>query len=192
MHPPPETKAIEDQVEALRQQPDDPQAILALAQCLETLGREHLPEADRLCAELIERFPDSALVRPAEEARTRIAQASLRCFDHGEMRMEVVQYIAGALRAFERLGPRRREEIALEIALLSQGGLDLIDPAPKYALRTLPGRYCGLHLLAIMYAAFREIDATLDTGADFLREYEMAQTMVKQRSPGPPDQVPPT
>ena len=179
MQSPAESKAIEDRIATLRRRPDDPQAILALAQCLETLGREHLPEADRLCVELIARFPDSPLVRQAEEARTRIAQASLRCFDHGEMRMEVVQYIAGALRAFDTLGARRREEIALEIALLSQGGLDLIDPAPKYALRTLPGRYCGLHLLAIMYAAFRQIDATIDTGADFLREYEMARAMGK-------------
>jgi len=179
MHSPAESKAIENQIAALRQRPGDPHAILALAQCLETLGREHLPEADRLCVDLIERFPDSPVVRQAEEARTRIAQASLRCFDHGEMRMEVVQYIAGALREFARLGPRRREEIALEIALLGQGGLDIVDPAPKYALRTLPGSYCGLHLLAIMYAAFRQIDATLDTGADFLREYEMAQAVAK-------------
>jgi hypothetical protein len=175
MSPAPETKAIQQRIEVLRRQRDDPQAILELVQCLETLGREQLAEADRLCTDLIVRFPDSPLARQAEEARTRIAQASLRCFDHGETRAEVVQYIAGALGEFERLGPRRREEIALEIALLSQQGLDIADPMPKYSLRTLPGRYCGLNLLAILYAAFRQIDPTLDTGADFLREYEMAR-----------------
>jgi len=174
-----QTNTIHEQIEALRKQPDDPQSILALVQCLETLGREHLPEADRLCAELIARFPHSPLVRVAEEARTRIAQASLRCFDHGEIRTDVVQYITDALDRFEMLGPRRQEEIALEIAQLSQRGLDIIDPAQKYSLKTLPGNYCGLHLLAIMYAAFRTIDPTIDIGADFLREYEEARLSAK-------------
>jgi len=175
----PELNAIHERIEALRQRRDDPQAILDLVLCLERLGREHLPEADRLCGDLIARFPASPLKRQVEEARTRIAQASIRCVDHGDPRVEVVRYIAGALREFERHGPRRREEIALEIALLSQQGLDIADPAHKYSLRTLPGRYCGLSLLAIMYAAFRQIDPAIDTGADFLREYEMAQVLPK-------------
>lgn len=149
--------------------------MLELAQCLETLGREHLPQADRLCAELIARFPDSPLAPAAEAARTRIAQVSIRCLDHGELRMEVVPVMAEALAQFERLGARRREEIALELALLSQQGLDIADPAPKYRLKTLPGAYSGLNLLAIMYAAFRQIDPAIDIGADFLREYELAQ-----------------
>jgi hypothetical protein len=169
----------EDRIASLRQRSDDPGAILELALCLEQLGRERLPEADRLCAGLIERFPDSPLARRAEEARTRIAQAILRCHDHGDIRLEVVDYIAGALRSFEQIGSRRREEVALEIALLGQHGLDLADPTPKYSLKTLPGRYCGLHLLAILYAAFRQIDPTMDTGADFLREYEMALAQAK-------------
>jgi hypothetical protein len=176
---PEETKSIEDQIEALRQQPDDPQALLQLVQCLESLGREHLPEADRLCVDLITRFAHSPLVRRAEEARTRIAQASVRCADHGALRMDVVQYIAGALAEFEKLGPRRLEEIALEIAKLGDPGLDISDPSPKYTLKTLPGHYSGLHLLAILYAAFRQIDPTIDIGADFLREYEMAQGAAK-------------
>ncbi len=179
MTPPVETKTIQRRIETLRKQPDDPQAILDLAQCLETLGREHLPEADRLCADLIARFPQSPLARRAEEARTRIAQASVRCVDHGALRLDVVQYIAGALARFEKLGPRRLEEVALEIAKLGDPGLDIGDPTPKYTLKTLPGSYSGLHLLAILYAAFRQIDPTIDIGADFLREYEMAQVSAK-------------
>lgn len=169
------TTAILERIETLRRQPDDPRAILELALCLETLGGEHLPEADRLCADLLARFPASPLQHQAGQARTRIAQASIRCVDHGQPRREVLRYIADALAAFDALGPRRREEIALEIALLGQQGLDIADPAPKYTLKTLPGCYSGLHLLAIMYAAFRQIDPAIDIGADFLREYEMAR-----------------
>lgn len=165
--------------EALHQLPDDPQAIYGLAQCLEALGADRQPEADRLYVDLIERFPASPLADRAKEARTRLAQASLRGAVKGGVRMDVVMYIAGALDKFRELGPRRRQEIAFEIALLGQRGLDVNDPAQKYSLKTLPGQFSGLHLLAIMYAAFRQIDPTLDSGADFAREYEMAQTFAK-------------
>lgn len=165
--------------EALHQLPDDPQAIFGLAQCLEAHGPERLPEADRLYVDLIERFPASPLAEAARQARTRIAQANLRDAVGGGMRMDVVMYIADALEKFKAVGPRKRQEIALEIALLGQRGLDINDPSPRYSLKTLPGSFSGLHLLAIMYAAFRQIDPTLDSGADFSREYEAAQAFAK-------------
>lgn len=40
-----------------------------------------------------------------------------------------------------------------------------------------PGRFSGLHLLAIMYTAFRQIDPSMDTGVDFAAEYEAAMKM---------------
>src|SRR5947208_951438 len=82
-------------------------------------------------------------------------------------RSDVMMYIAGALDTFEMVGSRKRQEIALEIALKGQRGLDINDPAQKYTLRTLPGNYSGLHLLAIMYAAFQQIDPAANVGADF-------------------------
>jgi len=47
----------------------------------------------------------------------------------------------------------------------------------KYTLKALPGKFSGLHLLAIMYTAFRQIDPTMDTGADFSPEYQPALEM---------------
>lgn len=174
--PPAQPRSTAGTVGDLPQQRDERQAILDRALSLETLGREHWPAADRLFADLVDRHPGTPQARAAEAARTRLAQANLRCFEHGDLRPEVVGYIAAALRDFARLGAPRRDEIALEIALLGRdGGLDLADPAPKYSLRSMPGRFCGLQLLAIMYAAFRQIDPTIDVGADFLREYELAR-----------------
>lgn len=170
---------VQQRIDALRRRPDDPVAILELVRQLETLGRERLPQADGLCADLIARFPDSPQAAQAEEARTRIAQLSLRCVDHGAVRSDVVRYIADALAQFDALGQRRCEQIALEIARLSEQGLDIVSPEQKYTLQALPGRYSGLHLLAILYTAFRRIDPTLDIGADFLREYELAQASLK-------------
>jgi hypothetical protein len=62
----------------------------------------------------------------------------------------------------------------LEVALLGQRGLDINDPEQKYELRTLPGKYSGLHLLALMYTAFKQSDPTMNSGADFDAAYKMA------------------
>jgi hypothetical protein len=38
-----------------------------------------------------------------------------------------------------------------------------------------------LHLLAIMYAAFQQIDPSADLGADFSKEYAVAKKAAKGR-----------
>ena len=81
--------------------------------------------------------------------------------------------IAGALETFKKLGVRKRQEIAM----LGRSGVDINDPDDKYTLKALPGKFSGLHLLAIMYTAFRQIDPTMDTGADFSAEYQAALEM---------------
>jgi hypothetical protein len=63
--------------------------------------------------------------------------------------------------------------------LLGRNGLDINDPTEKYSLRALPDKFSGLHLLAIMDTAFRQIDPTMDTGADFSAEYRAAMEMQK-------------
>ena len=50
----------------------------------------------------------------------------------------------------------------------------------KYTLKALPGKFSGLHLLATMYTAYRQIDPTMDTGADFGAEYTAALNLQKQ------------
>jgi hypothetical protein len=53
--------------------------------------------------------------------------------------MDAVLYITNALKMFAKEGPQRRQQIALEIALKGESGLDINDPEPKYTLKTLPG-----------------------------------------------------
>lgn len=158
--------------EALHQLPDDSLAMFGLAHALEKLDDKN--EADRIYRTLIDRFPAAQVAEMAREARTRIAQENLRSNAPGGFRPDVMMYIAGALDTFDNLGPKKRQEVAFEIALLGQRGLDINDPEQKYTLRTLPGKYSGLHLLALMYTAFKQIDPTMNSGADFDVEYKMA------------------
>ena len=67
----------------------------------------------------------------------------------------------------------------LNFAMLGRSGFEINDPEAKYKLKSLPSNFSGLHLLAIMYTAFRQIDPTMDTGADFSAEYQAALQMQK-------------
>lgn len=85
-----------------------------------------------------------------------------------------MMYITGAIETFERLGDAKRREIGFEVAMLGNSGLEINDPAQKYQLKSLPGDFSGLHLVAIMYTAFRQMDPSLNAGIDFSKEYEAA------------------
>jgi tetratricopeptide (TPR) repeat protein len=155
--------------------PDDPQSIFGLATALEGVGTDEADEeADALYERFIEEHPTAPMVGQAEKSRTAFGNKRLKSGSVGGFRPDVMMYIAGALQTFKKLGPTKRHEIAVEIAILGRSGLDINDPTSKYKLKTLPGQFTGLHLLALMFTAFRQIDPTMETGADFGAEYEAA------------------
>lgn len=168
-------KALPHLREAYHQLPDDPQAIYGLGHCLTELGE--LAEADELMIQLIERFPASPVAEMARQDRTKIAHKSLRGASPGGMRPDVMMYILGALKTFKEVGAKKRQEITFEIAIKGQSGLDINDPTQKYTLKSLAGKFSGLHLLAIMHTGFKQIDPTMDSEADFDTEYEAAKEL---------------
>jgi hypothetical protein len=119
------------------------------------------------------------MVEQAQKARTAFAHRQVKSNSVGGFRPDVMMYIAGALDTFKKQGTQKRQAIALEIAILGRSGLDINDADEKYSLKSLPGKFSGLHLLAIMYTAFRQIDPTMDTGVDFAAEYKAAVEMKK-------------
>jgi tetratricopeptide (TPR) repeat protein len=160
---------------AMALMPDDPQSIYGLALGLSDLDTaEADSEADALFTRIIKEHSTSPVVEQAEKARTRLAHKNLKQGAVGGLRLDVVAYITDALRTFEKVGPKDMQRIALEIALKGQTGLDINDPAKQYTLKSLPGEFSGLQLLAIMYAAFQKVDPSADVGADFSAEYAVA------------------
>lgn len=144
-------------------------------------GEANLEEADELYLVVIQRFPASPVAEHARQARTRLAQGSMRANVAGGLRPDVMMYIAGALDTFDKVGPKRRQEIALEIALKGQSGLDINDPEAKYTLKSMPGQFSGLQLVSIMYTAFKQIDPKMDAGIDLQREYDAALALGGRR-----------
>ena len=78
-----------------------------------------------------------------------------------------VLHLLDALRRYAALTVEQVREIAFEIGMLGQRGLDYADPEPKYTLQTLPGEtFTGLQLMCLMHAGFKRLAPEHDTGMD--------------------------
>jgi hypothetical protein len=69
------------------------------------------------------------------------------------------------------------QKIGFECAMLGREGFDVNDSREKYQIRSLPGRFSGLHMVCLMYAAFKILNPTADIGFDLAEEYAVAQQM---------------
>jgi tetratricopeptide (TPR) repeat protein len=166
---------------ALKLLPDDPQSIFGLATALESVGTDDADvEADDLYKRFILEHPTSPMVEQAEKSRTAFAHKSMKSRTAGGFRQDVMLYMLDALKTFKKIGAAKRREIAVEIAILGRTGLDINDYESKYKLKSLSGTFSGLHLLSIMYAAFKQIDPKMDTGVDFSAEYRAALDLSKK------------
>jgi hypothetical protein len=76
------------------------------------------------------------------------------------------------------------QKIGFEIALLGTRGLDINDSTKKYTLRSLPGKFSGLHLLCFEYVAFKQIVPGQDIGFDLSAEYGSALSLFENKTGG--------
>lgn len=157
--------------------PDDAGACYGLAQCLDELGGEHQKEADRIYADVLKRFPDHPVAEMAKIAKNKIANAQLHHAVDGNVRMDAVFYMQGAMDDFAKKSKQDIGQLVMEIALLGQKGLQINNPDVRYTLKNLPGDFSGLQLLSIMHAGIRLLDPNADPGTGLDREYALALTM---------------
>lgn len=161
--------------------PEDQQSLLGLAQALEALDRTE--DADTLYVRVIGLGSSTPAGEAAKEARTRLAQATFRKASGEIGRMDAVMYCLGALERFETMSPPQVQQVGFEIALLGMRGLDTGDPTQKYTLKTLPGQFSGLHLVCLMYVAFKSFAPEQDVGFDLAGEYASAQALFRGKRP---------
>lgn len=164
---------------AVELQPDDQQSVYGLGQALEAL--ERLPDADEQYIRCIELDPTSGVANRAKEDRTKLAQRGFRERTAG-VRMDAVMYLLSGLEKFGAMPPQQVQQVGLEIAVLGMRGLDTNDSAQKYTLKSLPGKFSGLHLVCLMFLAFRQIAPQRDIGFDLSREYEAALGMYRAKT----------
>ena len=157
--------------------PNDAGVHLGLAQCLDELGGDYRKEADKVYAEVARRFSDHPVAEIAKKARNKIANAQLHATVDGNVRMDAVFYMQGAMDDFAKKSKQEIGQLVMEIALLGQNGLQINNPDMRYTLKNLPGDFSGLQLISIMHAGIRLLDPKAETGTGLDREYELARAM---------------
>ena len=164
--------------EAARLMPADQRALYGLAYSLQQGDEpEQRTEADALYKQAIALDPQSEIAELARRARSGLAEKSFRAVANTPVRMDAVMYCLGALEKFSAMDNAKVQAVAFEIALLGQRGLDVNNPASRYTLRSLPGDFSGLNLMALMYVGFQQIAPDKDIGFDLTSEFATAEQM---------------
>ena len=94
----------------------------------------------------MELAPGSQLSEKAEQGFNRLTTSNFRK-GGGGINSEAVGYFLQALQLFENMAKSEVQKIAFEIATLGAQELSVKDSSAKHSLRSLPGEFCGLHLL---------------------------------------------
>jgi tetratricopeptide (TPR) repeat protein len=159
--------------------PVDQQALYGLGQALLALGREK--DADEQFIKVIEQDDRTPIAELAKEERSKLAGSSFRTAGGGGGRFDAVMYCVAALERFAQMSRQEVQKVGFEIAILGQSGLDTNDSKQKYTLRSLPGNFSGLHLVSLMYVAFKIIAPDHDVGFDLSKEYQAALALHQKR-----------
>ena len=153
--------------------PKDPQTVYGLAFAYMDMGD----------IEPAQKHFQMVLDMPAPDELRALARNGLREIAVRELkargpRMDAVFYLLDAMRLFAGKTLDEVREVAFEIGLQGQYGLDINDPKETHILRSLPGRtFSALELLCIMYAGFKRIEPGIDIGVDLGEEWEMAEKL---------------
>jgi tetratricopeptide (TPR) repeat protein len=158
--------------------PEDQQSQYGLAFCLLQLGKQN--EADPFFKKAIEIDPYNDLGQLCMEERTKIAQKSMRSSSPGGERPDAIMYCLAALNKYAEVDAAQRQTITFEISMLGRSGLDINNPTKKYQLKSMPGEFTGLQLLAYMYVGLKQIEPSMDTGIDLEKEYLRAMELFKE------------
>ena len=78
--------------------------------------------------------------------------------------------------------------IGFEVATLGIKGFYVNDSIQKYELRSVPGRFSGLHMVCLRYAAFKIINPTADIGFDLAEEH-YALAIENEARPAKPREI---
>ena len=169
--------------EAAALAPEDPGAVLGLAQSLDRLGGESAKEAAAVYAGILRRFPDHPVSDQACAAQTKRAHTSLHAAVGGALRIDAVAYMEAALQLFGAMPREAVGRVVLEIARLGEHGLAINEPGTRYTLQSLPGDFSGLQLLSYLHVGMKLFDTAADTESGLDREYATARALTAAPKP---------
>lgn len=165
---------FDDSLSVIRQclavAPDDIAMMIAYGDCLAELGRSDESEVHYRMA--VQADGPEQLVDLAKARLTEKSEKALR--SSGDVQPDVVQYMKDALERFKSMDVTQIQNLALELAVLGNKGININDPTRKYQIQSWSGEYTGLHLISIMYVAFQQFAPDTDIGIDLSKEHQIA------------------
>ena len=161
--------------------PRDLQILYGLGSALEENNK--LSEAGNVYSEILNLDSHGQVADLAREGRSRIAWKFFAAKSAGMERFDAVMYCLGAMERFSPMNIAEVQAIGFEIAVLGMKGLDINDSTKQYKLKSIEGQFSGLHLVSLMYVAFKKISPTADSGFDLSKEYASALALFKKPYP---------
>ncbi len=149
--------------------PSDPNTVYGLGYAYQKV--KDYEKADKYYKQVLKMDAPGEIKSLAQDGLREIAVSH---FKARGFRMDAVMYLVSALRLFEQRTEEEIRNIAFEIALKGQSGLDINYLEREYTLNALEGSFTGLQLVCYMYAGFKRIEPSLDVGIDLSDEYAMA------------------
>ena len=159
--------------------PKDQQAFIGLAEAYRAAGDTEAADTAYGQAVQIDEF--SPLAQEAKERSSSLAEEIFHSGGSATGRQDAVMYCLSAMEQFDGLPEAAIQRITFEIAMVGTKGFEVNDPTPKYQLRSLPGKFTGLHLVSIMYVGFKKIAPELAQPFDLAREYATAKAVFEKK-----------
>lgn len=116
----------------------------------------------------------------AKDLRREMAEINLKSKG---FRTDAMFYCLSALQFFKGKTDTEIRQIAFEIGLKGQQGLDINNQDKKYTLTSMIGSFTGLQLVSYMYVGFKIIEPGIDAGIDLSEEYKEALKLFGQERP---------
>ena len=126
----------------------------------------------------IDEFND--LAKRAKEQLSSLAHVGFLMRGGTKGRPDAVMYCLSALKHFADLPDAEVQRITFEVGMLGTKGFEINDPAQKYQLQSMPGKFSGMQLLCIMYVGFKRIAPECAASFDLSNEYAVALEMFKK------------
>lgn len=158
--------------------PEDQQTAYGLGYTHFIAGR--LDKADKYLNITAELDKSTKIAELAMDIRREIAEINLKAKG---FRQDAMFYCLGALQFFKNKTIDEVKQIAFEIGVKGQEGLDINNPDKKHTLTAMKGSFTGLQLVSYMYVGFKMIDPKLDIGLDLSEEYKEALKLFSQERP---------
>ncbi len=164
--------------QAVKLAPGNPAPLMGLAQCLLELDTPTTKaEAMKVYKQVVTGHPNTDFAEAAKQTLNRHGQSQLRSAVNDMVRLDVVEYMTGAMKLFAALPKDQVGKIVLEIAKVGESGLAINEPSKRYKLKNLKGDFSGLQLLSYMHVGMKTFDPRVNTGSGLDREYEVAMGM---------------